>query len=231
MKTQFFNRTEAGQFLAENLSAYANRDDVIVLALPRGGVPVAAEVAKRLNVPLDVFVVRKLGLPDQPELAMGAIATGGVRVLNRDVVESLGIPEIVIDAVTAAEQEELARREQTYRDDRPTPDVQGKTVILVDDGIATGSTMLAAIAALRQLDAGRIIVAAPTIARTTYQYLRGSADDVVAVIEPEEFYGVGQWYEDFSQTTDDEVRELLAAANRRALPVSPELDGVGAGVA
>jgi putative phosphoribosyl transferase len=213
MKTQFFNRTEAGQFLAENLSAYANRDDVLVLALPRGGVPVAAEVAKRLNVPLDVFVVRKLGLPDQPELAMGAIATGGVRVLNRDVVESFGIPEIVIDAVAAAEQEELARRERAYRDDRPTPTVQGKTVILVDDGIATGSTMLAAVAALRQLDAARIVVAAPVIAGSTYYQIRRAADDVAAVMVPGNFYGVGQWYEDFSQTTDDEVRNLLARAN------------------
>jgi putative phosphoribosyl transferase len=213
MKTQFFNRTEAGQFLAENLSAYANRDDVLVLALPRGGVPVAAEVAKRLNVPLDVFVVRKLGLPDQPELAMGAIATGGVRVLNRDVVESFGIPEIVIDAVAAAEQEELARRERAYRDDRSTPTVQGKTVILVDDGIATGSTMLAAVAAVRQLDAARIVVAAPVIAGSTYYQIRRAADDVAAVMVPGNFYGVGQWYEDFSQTTDDEVRNLLARAN------------------
>lgn len=219
MKTQFSNRTQAGQFLAENLSAYADRDDVLVLALPRGGVPVAAEVAKRLNAPFDVFVVRKLGLPDQPELAMGAIATGGVRVLNRDVVDSLGIPEIVIDAVAAAEQEELARRERAYRDDRPTPDVHGKTVILVDDGIATGSTMLAAVAALRQLDAARIIVAAPVIAGLTYYQIRRAADDVAAVIAPEKFFGVGQWYEDFSQTTDEEVRALLAEAGRRQ-PVS-----------
>jgi putative phosphoribosyl transferase len=215
MKTQFFNRTEGGQFLAENLSAYANRDNVLVLALPRGGVPVGTEVAKKLNAPLDVFVVRKLGLPDQPELAMGAIATGGVRVVNRDVVDSLQIPDIVIDAVAAQEQEELARRERAYRDDRPTPDVQGKTVILVDDGIATGSTMLAAVAALRQLDAARIVVAAPVIAGSTYYQIRRAADDVAAVIVPEHFYGVGQWYEDFSQTTDEEVRKLLAQADGR----------------
>lgn len=215
MKTQFFNRTEAGQCLAKNLSTYANRDDVIVLALPRGGVPVAAEVAKILNVPLDVFVVRKLGLPDQPELAMGAIASGGVRVINRDVVDSLGIPDIVIDAVAAQEQEELARRERAYRDDLPPPEVEGRTVILVDDGIATGSTMLAAVAALRQLNAARIVVAAPVIAASTYYQIRRAADDLAAVIVPENFYGVGQWYEDFSQTTDDEVRNLLAQAGRR----------------
>jgi putative phosphoribosyl transferase len=220
MKTQFFNRTEAGQFLAERLSSYANRDDVLVLALPRGGVPVAAEVAKRLNVLLDVFVVRKLGLPDQPELAMGAIATGGVRVTNRDVVDSLGIPDIVIDAVATQEQEELARRERTYRDDLPPPEVKDKTVILVDDGIATGSTMLTAVAALRQLNAARIVVASPVIAGLTYYQMRHTADDVAAVIVPEKFDGVGQWYEDFSQTTDDEVRALLAQANHRLAPTA-----------
>lgn len=221
MKAQFFNRIEAGKFLAENLSAYSNRDDVLVLALPRGGVPVAAEVAKRLNAPLDVFVVRKLGVPDHAELAMGAIASGGVRVINRDVVEALQIPEIVSDAVAAQEQEELARRERAYRDDLPAPDVEGKTVILVDDGIATGSTMLAAVAALRQLKAARIVVAAPVIAGLTYYQIRRAADDVAAVMLPEDFYGVGQWYEDFSQTTDDEVRQLLAqaAATRRSVSV------------
>jgi putative phosphoribosyl transferase len=221
MKAQFFNRIEAGKFLAENLSAYSNRDDVLVLALPRGGVPVAAEVAKRLNAPLDVFVVRKLGVPDHAELAMGAIASGGVRVINRDVVEALQIPEIVSDAVAAQEQEELARRERAYRDDLPAPDVEGKTVILVDDGIATGSTMLAAVAALRQLKAARIVVAAPVIAGLTYYQIRRAADDVAAVMVPEDFYGVGQWYEDFSQTTDDEVRQLLAqaAATRRSVSV------------
>ena len=187
---------------------------MLVLGLPRGGVPVAAEVAKKLGAPLDVFVVRKLGLPDQPELAMGAIATGGVRVTNRDVVDSLAIPDIVIDAVAAQEQEELARRERTYRDDLPPPEVRDKTVILVDDGIATGSTMLTAIAALRQLDAARIVVAAPVIAGSIYYQIRRVADDVAAVIVPEEFYGVGQWYTDFSQTSDDEVRQLLAEATQ-----------------
>jgi putative phosphoribosyl transferase len=220
MRTQFLDRTEAGKFLAKNLGAYVNQDDVLVLALPRGGVPVAAEVAKRLNVPLDVFVVRKLGVPEHPELAMGAIASGGVRVINRDVVEALRIPDLVSDAVAAQEQEELARRERAYRDDLPSPDVEGKTVILVDDGIATGSTMLAAVAALRQLKAARIVVAAPVVAGATYYQMRRAADDVAAVMVPDQFRGVGEWYEDFSQTTDDEVRQLLAQASSRAQSVS-----------
>ena len=214
---RFLNRSEAGKFLAEHLIAYVDRDDVIVLALPRGGVPVGAEVAKKLKAPLDVFVVRKLGLPDHEELAMGAIATGGVRVTNRDVVEGWQIPELVVDAVAAQEQEELARRERAYHGDLPPHDVKEKTVILVDDGIATGSTMLAAVAALRQLDPDRIVVAAPVIAGSTYYRIRRVADDVAAVIVPEEFYGVGEWYEDFSQTTDDEVRQFLAEATQRQL--------------
>lgn len=213
MNTQFKNRIEAGQALATRLTSFANRTDVLVLALPRGGVPVAAEVAKKLNAPLDVFVVRKLGLPEHPELAMGAIATGGVRVLNRELVEGLRIPEIVIDAVTAQEQEELARRQRAYRGNLPSPNVKAKTVILIDDGIATGSTMMAAVAALRQLNAARIVVAAPVIARSTFYQIHNAADEVAAVIAPEEFYGVGQWYEDFSQTTDEEVRRLLAETN------------------
>lgn len=220
MTTQFRDRTEAGQALATRLTAFTNRPDVLVLALPRGGVPVAAEVAKKLNVPLDVFVVRKLGLPEHPELAMGAIATGGVRVLNRELVEGLRIPEIVIDAVTAQEQEELARRQRAYRGNLPSPNVKAKTVILVDDGIATGSTMIAAIEALRQLHAGRIVVAAPVIAHSTFYEIHNIADDVATVIVPEEFHGVGQFYEDFSQTTDDEVRQLLAETNHRAQPVA-----------
>lgn len=215
MKTQFFNRSEAGQLLAENLSSYANRVDVIVLALPRGGVPVAAEVAKKLNAPLDVFVVRKLGLPGHPELAMGAIASGGVRVFNGEVVNALRISDEVIDAVSAEELIELQRREKAYRADRPALDLEGKTVIVVDDGIATGSTMLAAVAALRQLNAARIVVAAPVIAASTHSQIQCAADEVAAVMVPESFYAVGQWYEDFSQTTDEEVRELLAQAARR----------------
>ncbi|MGZ4983885.1 MAG: phosphoribosyltransferase [Chthoniobacterales bacterium] len=219
MKTQFFNRTEAGQFLAENLSSYANRDDVLVLALPRGGVPVGAEVARKLNAPLDIFVVRKLGLPGHPELAMGAIASGGVRVFNGEVMNAFRIPDEVVNAVSAEELIDLERRERAYRDNRRAPEVEGKTIILVDDGIATGSTMLAAVAALRQLNAARIVVAAPVIAGSTYYEIRRAADDVAAVILPENFYAVGQWYEDFSQTSDDEVRDLLAQATRRR-PVS-----------
>lgn len=215
MTTQFKNRSEAGQFLATRLTTYANRPNVLVLALPRGGVPVAAEIAKKLNLPLDVFVVRKLGLPDHPELAMGAIATGGVRVINRDVVEGLRVHELVIDAVAAQEQEELARRERAYRGDLPSPNVKDKTVIVVDDGIATGSTMVAAVAALRELNAGRIVVAAPVMARSAFDQMHHVADEVATIMAPEEFYGVGQFYEDFSQTTDDEVRKLLAEANHR----------------
>jgi putative phosphoribosyl transferase len=219
MQTEFYDRSEAGRLLAENLSAYANRNDVLVLALPRGGVPVAAEVAKKLGVPLDVFVVRKLGLPGHSELAMGAIASGGVRVFNGDVMNALRIPDEVVDAVTTEELAEIKRREKLYRDDRPAPDVEGKTVILVDDGIATGSTMLAAVAALRQLNAGRIVVAAPVVAPSTYYQIRQAADDIAAVMVPNNFYAVGQWYEEFGQTTDDEVRDLLAQASLEA-PVS-----------
>jgi predicted phosphoribosyltransferase len=220
MNTRFHDRTEAGELLAEELTSYADQPNVIVLALPRGGVPVGAQVASKLNVPLDVFVVRKLGLPGHPELAMGAIATGGVRVLNGDVINSLRVPDEVINAVTAEEYQELQRRERSYRDDLPPPEVEGKTVIIVDDGIATGSTMFAAIAALRQLNASRIVVATPTIARSTYDYLKKHADEVVTVIMPETFYGVGQWYDDFSQTTDEDVHELLGVTNHRAATVT-----------
>lgn len=214
MKTQFFDRTEAGQFLAENLASYANRDDVLVLALPRGGVPVAAEVAKQLNAPLDVFVVRKLGLPGHPELAMGAIASGGARVFNGEVVNALRIPDEVIDAVSAEELTELQRREKAYRAGRLPLELEGKTVIVVDDGVATGSTMLAAVSALRQLNAARIVVAAPVIAASTYSDMQRAADEVAAVMLPENFHAVGLWYKDFSQTTDNEVRDLLAQAAR-----------------
>jgi putative phosphoribosyl transferase len=220
MKTRFRDRTEAGELLAEELTSYADKPNVVVLALPRGGVPVGAQVAKKLDLPLDVFVVRKLGLPGHPELAMGAIAIGGVRVINRDVVDGLQIPELVIDAVAAQEQEELMRRRHAYRGNRPAPEVRGKTVILVDDGIATGSTMIVAVAALRQLKAGRIVVAAPVIPQSTFHQIHHAADEVVAVIVPERFYGVGQWYEDFSQTTDNEVRQLLDATNHRSAPAA-----------
>jgi putative phosphoribosyl transferase len=215
METRFFNRTEAGQFLAEHLSSYANRDDVLVLALPRGGVPVAAEVAKRLNAPLDVFVVRKLGLPGHPELAMGAIASGGVRVFNGEVMNALQIPDEVIGSVSAEELTELQRREKAYRADRPPLDVEGKTVIVADDGVATGSTMLAAVSALRQLNAARIIIAAPVIAASTCREMQRQADEIAAVLVPEHFYAVSQWYQGFDQTSDEEVCELLEQAAHR----------------
>ena len=218
MMMQFRNRVDAGQQLAKKLAQYANRPDVLVLALPRGGVPVGYEVAQALNAPLDVFVVRKLGVPGHEELAMGAIASGGVRVLNGSVVDSLGILDETIDTVVTRELHELERRERAYRDDRPAPDVQGRTVILVDDGIATGSTMKAAIEALRQLEAARIVVATPTAALSTVREMRPDVDELVAVMTPADFAGVGQWYEDFSQTTDGEVRELLDKASQLPNP-------------
>lgn len=212
MNRVFANRVEAGQLLAERLSRYAGRPDVLVLALPRGGVPVASEVAQRLGAPLDVFVVRKLGVPGHEELAMGAIATGGVRVINQEVVEQLRIRPEVIDRVAAQERAELERRELAYRGHRPPPQIVGRTVIVIDDGIATGSTMRAALAALRRQHPARLIVATPTVAAATLTEIESKADEVVAVIAPEDFYGVGQWYEDFSQTTDEEVRDLLNRA-------------------
>ena len=209
---RFRDRVEAGRALAEKLLRYAGQPGVLVLGLPRGGVPVAAEVAQCMGAPLDVFIVRKLGLPGQEELAMGAIATGGIRVLNPGVVTSMRIPAEVIDAVAADELRELARRELAYRDHLPPPDVRGRTIIVVDDGIATGSTMLAAVEALRQLQAGRIVVAVPTIAAKTCVEIERWVDEIVAVMVPESFSGVGEWYDDFAQTTDDEVRLLLAEA-------------------
>ena len=211
MKPPYFrDRSEAGRLLAEKLRTYASYPNVIVLALPRGGVPVGYEVAHALGAPLDIFLVRKLGIPGYEELAMGAVASGGVRVLNDQVVQGLGIPEYVIDAVAAWELQELERRERVYRGDRPEPDVRGRNVILVDDGLATGSTMLAAIQALRQQQPARIVMAVPTAPPETCEQMRAQADDVVCAITPEPFYSVGLWYEDFSQTTDEEVRELLA---------------------
>jgi len=212
MVERFQDRTEAGKLLAESLAGFADQPDVLVLALPRGGVPVAFEVAQALRAPLDVFVVRKLGTPGNEELAMGAIASGGVRVLNQSVVGTLGIPDDMIDEVAERELCELERRERVYRKHRPAFDVRGRTVILVDDGIATGSTMRAAIKALRQT-AGRIVVAVPTAAPDTAAELRPEVDDFVALMTPPGFYAVGQWYEDFGQTTDAEVTELLERAN------------------
>jgi erythromycin esterase-like protein/predicted phosphoribosyltransferase len=215
----FRDRREAGRLLAAKLAKYGGRPDVIVLALPRGGVPVAYEVASALGAPLDVFVVRKLGVPGYEELAMGAVATGGVRVLNDQLVNRLGIPDSIIDAVASREEQELARRERLYRDGRPPPNVRGRTVILVDDGLATGATMHAAIQALRQQQPARIVVAVPTASPETCEEMRTEVDEVICAITPEPFHAVGLWYQDFSQTTDEEVRELLA---RRTTPGKSE---------
>jgi len=214
----FTDRADAGRQLAAKLERYAGRDDVVVLALPRGGVPVGYEVARALGAPLDVFLVRKLGVPGHEELAMGAIASGGVRVLNESVVRQLGIPQRAIDTVAAEEQRELERREREYRDDRPPPAIRGKVVILVDDGLATGSTMRAAVAAVRKLGPARVVVAVPVGAADTCDLLGEEADEAVCAREPEPFYAVGVWYENFSQTTDEEVRELLTepALGRRS---------------
>jgi predicted phosphoribosyltransferase len=210
MKPQHFrNRTDAGRQLAAKLAGYANRPDVLVLALPRGGVPVGFEVAHALGAPLDVFLVRKLGVPGHEELAMGAVATGGVRVLNDEIVRGLGISEPEIDAAAARELQELARRERLYRGDRPAPDVAGRTVILVDDGLATGATMRAAIRALRQQEPRRIVVAVPTSSPDTCEALKAEAVEVICAMTPEPFFAVGHWYDDFTQTTDHEVRDLL----------------------
>jgi predicted phosphoribosyltransferase len=208
----FQDRFEAGRFLASRLQPLANRPDVVVLALPRGGVPVGYEVAKALNAPLDVFVVRKLGVPGQPELAMGALASGGARVLNEQVVRALGIPDHVIDAIAAQEQRELERREREYRDGRPPVDVEGKTVILVDDGLATGSSMRVAALALKERKPREIIVAVPVASAATCEEFQSEVDQVVCGVTPEPFWAVGQWYRDFSQVSDDEVRDLLRRA-------------------
>ncbi len=209
---RYRDRRDAGRALAAGLGDYADQPHVLVLALPRGGVPVAYEVARALNAPLDVFIVRKLGVPGHEELAMGAIATGGIRVLNEQVIGMLGVTEDAVAAAATREQEELERREREYRGSRPAPAVQGRTVILVDDGLATGATMRAAAAALRVQEPERLIVAVPVAARETCEEFREEVDDVVCTVTPEPFYGVGMWYEDFSQTTDEEVHELLGQA-------------------
>jgi len=216
----FQDRREAGRVLAEKLAHLAGQPDLLVLALPRGGVPVAYEVAQALDAPLDVFLVRKLGVPGREELAMGAIATGGVRVINEDVVRALHLPDEVIEQSAQQQQRELERREQLYRGGRPLPSVRGKTVILVDDGLATGSSMRAAVAALRQLRPARLLIAVPVAAPDTCAELGEEVDDIVCAETPEPFYAVGFWYEDFTQTTDDEVRDLLAraAAGQREVP-------------
>ena len=221
MKELFRDRVEAGQLLAAELTEYAHRKDVIVLGLPRGGLPVAFEVAKKLHAPLDVFVVRKLGVPGHRELAMGAIATGGVRVLNEEVVMSIGISQKTIDAVAAEELKELKRRELAYRGHGASPEIREKTVILVDDGIATGSTMRAAVQALLKQRPARLVVAVPTAAPSSYAELKRQVDEMIALMTPPDFYAVGQWYEDFGQTTDAEVTDLLERARQMQLHGEP----------
>jgi predicted phosphoribosyltransferase len=211
-QTVFRDRREAGRLLAAKLSTYTGNLGVVVLGLPRGGVPVAFEVARALAAPLDVFLVRKLGVPGHEELAMGAVASGGVVVLNDDVIARLGIAPEEIDAVAAKETAELARREQLYRSGRTSPEFSGRTVILVDDGLATGATMRAAITALRQSGPARIIVAVPTAAPDICEEFKKQADGIVCYMTPAPFLAVGRWYEDFGQTTDNEVCALLAQA-------------------
>ena len=206
--TRFRDRAEAGRALAAELSSYKNRNDVIVFAVPRGGVPVAYEVARALGAPLDVFLVRKLGVPGHEEYAMGAIAEGGAMVLSEGVIRELHIPQRAVEATVQKERAELERRARQYRSG-PPPQVRGRTVILVDDGLATGSSMRAAVAALRSLDPARIVVAVPVAARDTCEALRDEADEVVCARTPEPFRAVGLWYEDFEQTSDEEVGELL----------------------
>ena len=213
MRIRFKDRTEAGKMLAKSLAAYEGTPGLLVLALPRGGVPVAYEVARALKAPLDVFMVRKLGVPANPELAMGAVASGGVRVLNASVVTMLGLSPLVIDEVARRELRELERREVAYRNHRPSLAIRNHTVIVVDDGIATGSTMRAAIEALRQLNPSRLIVATPTVAWSTAEELRSEVDEFYALITPETFNSVGQWYVEFPQTTDEEMCTLLEKAN------------------
>jgi predicted phosphoribosyltransferase len=212
--SHFYDRVEAGRLLAHELRRYIGRADVLVFALPRGGVPIGFQVASELRVPLDVFLVRKLGVPGHEELAMGAIASGGVRVLNEDVIRRIPISQEAIERVTAREQVELRRREFAYRNDAPPMDVTGKTVILVDDGIATGSTMCAAIAALKKKNPDRIVVATPTAPRSCQKDLGPDVDELVIVAKPEPFYSVGQAYQVFDQTSDEEVRALLARSKR-----------------
>ena len=214
---QFKDRRDAGRVLAQGLSAYAGRSDVIIFALPRGGVLVAYEVAKVLNAPLDIFVVRKLGLPGHEELAIGAIASGGIRVLNEDIIQALDVPERMVNLVTQQELQELQRREESYRGNRPPLDAHGKTVILIDDGLATGASMRAAVTGVRTQNPRRIVVAVPTAASESYDALESEVDEIVCCMTPEPFLGVGRWYEDFSQVTDEEVRAFLEEANRQLL--------------
>lgn len=216
---RFRDRSHAGQELAKRLAAYADRDDVLVLALPRGGVPVGFEVARALNAPLDVFLVRKLGLPGHEEFAIGAIASGGLTLLNRDVIRAYGVSDAALQSVVDRERAELERREQAYRSARGFPSLQGKTIILVDDGLATGSTMRAAAAAVRERKPSRVVIAVPIAPPETCAALRDAADEIVCGATPERFYAVGLWYEDFAQMDDDDVREILTRAERELPPL------------
>jgi len=213
----FKDRRDAGRKLAQKLSAYANRSDVIALALPRGGVPVAYEVALALNAPLDIFTVRKLGLPGHEELAMGAVASGGARVFNQDVVRTFNIPQGVVEAVAKQELKELERRERAFRGDREMREIHDRTAILIDDGLATGASMQAALMGLRARDPARIVVAVPTAPLETCEAFQPLVDEMICATTPEPFYGVGQWYEDFSQVTDEQVQTLLEQASQQEL--------------
>jgi len=214
---QFRDRRDAGKTLAQKLLHYADRPDVLLLALPRGGVPVAYEVALALHVPLDVFIVRKLGVPGHEELAIGAIASGGIRVLNEEIIQALHIPEEIIEQVAQRELQELRRREEAYRGDYPPPEIHGRIAILIDDGLATGASMRAAVAGVRAQDPERIIVAVPTAAPETCEAFQNEVDEIVCAITPEPFLGVGRWYEDFEQTTDEGVRLFLQDIHQQLL--------------
>ena len=214
---RFRDRTQAGRRLAESLADYAKRGDAIVLGLPRGGVPVAFEIAKTLDIPMDIFLVRKLGVPGHEELAMGAIASGGVRVLNDDVIHALGISDRAVAEVAAREQHELERRNRLYRGEQAAPDLRNKLVILTDDGLATGATMQAAVNAVRAQQPAQVVVAVPTAAPDTCDMLAQQVDRIVCLMTPEPFGGVGAWYEDFSQMTDDEVRGILEEAQAQRI--------------
>ncbi|MGZ6576422.1 MAG: erythromycin esterase family protein, partial [Solirubrobacteraceae bacterium] len=219
---RFRDRSEAGRLLAERLREYAGRDDVVVLGLPRGGVPVAAEIARAIDAPLDVFVVRKLGVPGHEELAFGAIATGGMRVLNQPVLEQLALPADWIEAIDAKERRELERRERAFRGERPPPDLAGRTVILVDDGLATGATMLAAVRAVKLDDPARVVVAVPVADPEVCRALGAEVDDIVCLQTPNRLGAVGAWYDDFSQTADEDVRDLLRRSHRPPVARIPE---------
>jgi len=221
MVTRFKNRSEAGRHLARELGHYDSRYDVVVFALPRGGVPVGYEVAQKIKAPLDVLLVRKLGVPGHEEYAMGAMASGDVIFLNHEVIAQLGISDEEVEGVIARERQELARREEAYGRNRRSLDLAGHTVILVDDGLATGSTMRAAVEAMRHHAADSIVVAVPVASPSTCKEMKAIADDVICVMQPEMFLAVGQWYEDFSQTTDEEVRELLQKAAKNMRTIAP----------